>query len=95
MPALAASWLPTNASTRSRAVSLSSATADETSGCAAWATDGPVYVYFDNDADGHAPHDAVSLRRRLDEWVTPDASGRRGYGSAGDRSGALSGDVGW
>lgn len=24
-----------------------------------------VYVYFDNDAEGHAPHDALRLRRRL------------------------------
>jgi uncharacterized protein YecE (DUF72 family) len=24
-----------------------------------------VYVYFDNDAKGHAPHDAVALCERL------------------------------
>ncbi len=32
----------------------------------AWLDDGlDVHVYFDNDARGHAPHDAVSLLRRL------------------------------
>jgi uncharacterized protein YecE (DUF72 family) len=32
----------------------------------AWAADGlDVYVYFDNDARGHAPHDAVALLDRL------------------------------
>jgi uncharacterized protein YecE (DUF72 family) len=32
-----------------------------------WAIDGrDVYVYFDNDAKVHAPHDAQSLRSRLD-----------------------------
>ena len=24
-----------------------------------------VYVYFDNDARGHAPHDALALAKRL------------------------------
>jgi len=31
----------------------------------AWARQGDVYVYFDNDARGHAPHDAVRLTERL------------------------------
>jgi uncharacterized protein YecE (DUF72 family) len=31
----------------------------------AWARQGDVYVYFDNDARGHAPHDAVRLAERL------------------------------
>jgi uncharacterized protein YecE (DUF72 family) len=32
----------------------------------AWCADGlDVYVYFDNDARGHAPHDAVALIERL------------------------------
>jgi uncharacterized protein YecE (DUF72 family) len=26
---------------------------------------GPVYVYFDNDAEGHAPHDALRLQAAL------------------------------
>ena len=29
--------------------------------CRRWAEDGDVFVYFDNDAKGHAPHDAVAL----------------------------------
>jgi len=34
--------------------------------CKAWAGHGhDVYVYFDNDAKGHAPHDAVALLERL------------------------------
>ena len=34
--------------------------------CRSWADDGhDVYVYFDNDAKGHAPHDAVALLERL------------------------------
>jgi uncharacterized protein YecE (DUF72 family) len=33
--------------------------------CRDWAEHGPVYVYFDNDARGRAPHDALGLRRRL------------------------------
>jgi uncharacterized protein YecE (DUF72 family) len=34
---------------------------------AGWARDGSdVFVYFDNDARGHAPHDAVRLRRMLE-----------------------------
>jgi uncharacterized protein YecE (DUF72 family) len=31
----------------------------------AWAEEGDVYVYFDNDARGHAPYDAERLRERL------------------------------
>jgi uncharacterized protein YecE (DUF72 family) len=33
--------------------------------CRGWAEHGDVYVYFDNDAKGFAPHDAVSLLERL------------------------------
>ena len=34
--------------------------------CLAWADVGDdVFVYFDNDAKGHAPHDAVALRDRV------------------------------
>ncbi|MBS4752509.1 DUF72 domain-containing protein [Nocardioides sp. zg-ZUI104] len=34
--------------------------------CAAWSAAGmDVHVYFDNDARGHAPHDAVRLLQRL------------------------------
>ena len=34
--------------------------------CLAWAAVGDdVFVYFDNDARGHAPHDAVTLRDRV------------------------------
>jgi uncharacterized protein YecE (DUF72 family) len=34
--------------------------------CRTWADAGDVYVYFDNDAKGHAPHDAVALLERVD-----------------------------
>ena len=33
--------------------------------CRAWAERGDVYVYFDNDAKGFAPHDAMALLARL------------------------------
>ena len=33
--------------------------------CRDWARQGDVYVFFDNDAAGHAPHDAVALQDRL------------------------------
>ncbi len=34
--------------------------------CRDWIADGrDVHVYFDNDAKGHAPHDAVALQERL------------------------------
>ncbi|MBC2960707.1 DUF72 domain-containing protein [Nocardioides deserti] len=33
--------------------------------CRAWAEHGDVFVYFDNDAKGYAPHDALSLLDRL------------------------------
>ena len=33
--------------------------------CRKWAEDGDVYVYFDNDAKGYAPHDAMALIERL------------------------------
>jgi uncharacterized protein YecE (DUF72 family) len=34
--------------------------------CRGWAADGlDVYVYFDNDIKGFAPHDAVALLERL------------------------------
>ncbi len=31
-----------------------------------WSETSDVHVYFDNDAKGHAPHDALRLRERLD-----------------------------
>jgi len=31
-----------------------------------WARSGDVFVYFDNDARGRAPHDAQELRRIID-----------------------------
>lgn len=44
----------------------SSASLDTWAGrCREWVAHGPVYVYFDNDARGRAPHDALGLRRRL------------------------------
>lgn len=33
--------------------------------CARWASTGPVHVYFDNDARGRAPYDALGLVGRL------------------------------
>ncbi|MBB2986012.1 DUF72 domain-containing protein [Terracoccus luteus] len=46
--------------------------------CETWLGDGhDVHVYFDNDARGHAPHDAVRLLARLGvptAATTPDAS---------------------
>jgi uncharacterized protein YecE (DUF72 family) len=34
--------------------------------CRGWADDGQdVYVYFDNDMKGYAPHDAMRLIERL------------------------------
>ena len=33
--------------------------------CRGWAETQDVYVYFDNAAKGHAPHDAVSLISRI------------------------------
>jgi uncharacterized protein YecE (DUF72 family) len=33
--------------------------------CREWSASADVYVYFDNDARGRAPHDAVALRERL------------------------------
>jgi uncharacterized protein YecE (DUF72 family) len=33
--------------------------------CREWAERNDVYVYFDNDAKGHAPHDAVRLLERI------------------------------
>jgi uncharacterized protein YecE (DUF72 family) len=33
--------------------------------CRRWAWDGDVYVYFDNDARGHAPHDAMALLHKV------------------------------
>jgi len=41
--------------------------------CRAWAGDGDVFVYFDNDAKGFAPHDARALMERLGQSrSTPD-----------------------
>jgi uncharacterized protein YecE (DUF72 family) len=37
-----------------------------------WAAEGrDVYVYFDNDALGHAPHDAVRLAQRVGAVGSP------------------------
>jgi uncharacterized protein YecE (DUF72 family) len=33
--------------------------------CRRWAEHGDVFVYFDNDAKGHAPHDAMAMIARL------------------------------
>ncbi len=33
--------------------------------CRAWAAEGDVFVYFDNDAKGYAPYDAMALVERL------------------------------
>jgi len=33
--------------------------------CRAWAVERDVFVYFDNDAKGYAPHDAMALLGRL------------------------------
>lgn len=42
--------------------------------CRGWLGEGhDVHVYFDNDAKGHAPHDAVRLLERLGISRTPDA----------------------
>ena len=48
--------------------------------CRGWLDDGhDVHVYFDNDAKGHAPHDAVRLLDRLGIVRVPDEpGGRRG-----------------
>jgi uncharacterized protein YecE (DUF72 family) len=35
--------------------------------CRRWAGTGPVFVYFDNDMHGHAPHDAKRLMARLQD----------------------------
>ena len=44
----------------------------------AWANAGAdVFVYFDNDAHGHAPHDAVRLRRMLEPGRQTLPRGRR------------------
>jgi uncharacterized protein YecE (DUF72 family) len=40
-----------------------------------WARDGSdVFVYFDNDALGHAPHDALRLRELVSERLAPRGS---------------------
>jgi uncharacterized protein YecE (DUF72 family) len=39
--------------------------------CRRWAEGGDVYVYFDNDIKGYAPHDAMALQQRL--GVTAEA----------------------
>lgn len=46
----------------------------------AWSSTADVVVFFDNDAHGHAPHDALRLAARLPE---ADAAGP-GEGEAGD-----------
>jgi uncharacterized protein YecE (DUF72 family) len=52
---------------------------------AAWSAGGTdVYVYFDNDAEGHAPHDALRLkaavRRRLPHRTGDEQAGVEGQG---------------
>jgi len=43
--------------------------------CQAWMAGGEdVVVYFDNDAKGYAPHDAIGLLERLD-WTAKDLVG--------------------
>ncbi len=43
--------------------------------CGTWAAAGrDVHVYFDNDAEGRAPHDAVALLDRLGVPVPPDGT---------------------
>jgi uncharacterized protein YecE (DUF72 family) len=50
---------------------------------AGWARGGSdVYVYFDNDARGHAPHDALRLRRMLEPAATSLAGAPRGRRAA-------------
>ncbi|MFL6070354.1 MAG: DUF72 domain-containing protein [Actinomycetes bacterium] len=39
--------------------------------CKQWASEGPVFVYFDNDARGRAPHDALGLMSRLGKAWQP------------------------
>ena len=46
--------------------------------CRAWADEGlDVYVYFDNDVKGHAPHDAVAPARAVVVTVSPPRAGCR------------------
>jgi uncharacterized protein YecE (DUF72 family) len=43
-----------------------------------WAAAGDdVYVYFDNDARGHAPHDAIRLASLVDRVGGADGHGQR------------------
>jgi len=45
---------------------------------AAWTGKGDdVYVYFDNDAHGHAPHDALRLAERLAAFKRPKSVSSR------------------
>ena len=44
--------------------------------CRGWAGEGDVFVYFDNDAKGYAPHDAMGLIERLRQL--PIGSARHG-----------------
>jgi uncharacterized protein YecE (DUF72 family) len=37
--------------------------------CRDWAERNDCHVYFDNDARGHAPHDAVRLLERIRSWL--------------------------
>jgi len=49
----------------------------------------PIYAYFNNDAAGHAPHDAVRLREKLYQRVSRDVSGvqilAQSFGGSKDR----------
>jgi uncharacterized protein YecE (DUF72 family) len=38
---------------------------DWAASCRRWAESGDVFVYFDNDIKGYAPHDAMALQQRL------------------------------
>lgn len=35
--------------------------------CRRWAEDSDVFLYFDNDAQGHAPHDAMALLQQIEQ----------------------------
>jgi uncharacterized protein YecE (DUF72 family) len=57
----------------------------------AWATGGrDVYVYFDNDAEAHAPRDALRLKNKLGRGVA--AAGRASGGPRGSRRASLAKD---
>ncbi|MFL6089687.1 MAG: DUF72 domain-containing protein [Aeromicrobium sp.] len=55
--------------------------------CRTWARGGPVFVYFDNDARGHAPRDALRLMERLDGLPETAPTGGSTGGAERDRAG--------